>query len=82
MELAVEMIHFVVVLGVALPKLSVLGNGESADVRLIELLHLSHLEKAVIIIADALVPFQRSAFFNRRHNIVSLDDIVGNLRFG
>ena len=79
-ELAIEMVHLAVVASVFLPKLSILSDMETSDISLIELLHLCHLKQAIVIIANTLVPFQSSAFFNSNNHIICFDDIVGDLR--
>ena len=80
MELAVEMIHLAVIAAILFPKLIMLCNMESADVGLIELLHLSYLQQSIEIIADALIPFQRSSLLNSSNDIIRFDNILRNLR--
>ena len=80
MELPIEMIHFAVVPGVFLPELCILCDMKASNVGLIKLLHLRDLKEPVIVIADALIPLQRSALFNGRNHVVCFDNVIGDLR--
>ena len=53
---------------------------ETSDISLIELLHLSNLEQTVVVIANTLVPFQRSTLFNGNNHIICFDDVVRDFR--
>ena len=79
MEQPVIGVHPVVIRGIFPPDAVRLHRVETGGVLRKERLHISHLEQALVVTGDALVPRHGAAFFHHKADRLHLDDVVADL---